>query len=159
MEWVTKRQLCVGRSESMTDSLFSKLLSLFPHLKFPVPMRREFSRKPPNFRLVTGVPTLQGPDFRQISLYFSLLQGIWRGDWFDMYCVASQPVSSNKHLVVIPRTNPPIGGYSDLAVFSVFQTRFVAGTPDRKSLMQMAIIPVFKRIWLENWFDVFANGA
>jgi hypothetical protein len=37
---------------------------------------------------------LQGADFRQISLYFSLLQGIWRGDRFDMDCVASQPVRS-----------------------------------------------------------------
>jgi hypothetical protein len=72
-EGSTKRQLCVGRSESMTNSLFSKLLPLFPHLEFPVPMRREFRRKPPDFRLIKGVPTLQGPDFRQISLYFSLL--------------------------------------------------------------------------------------
>jgi len=121
----TKGNLCRA-SESRTNSQFSKLLSLFPPPKFPVPMRREIRQKRPNFRLFTGAQTLQGTTFRQISLYFPLLAGNLVGRLVRYG--ANQSVSGDLHYNVAKK--PLSAGFLPAAGALLRYLISLCGTPE-----------------------------
>ena len=58
-----------------SNSLFSRINSLFGLKKFPVRVRREFPRKCPKVRAEFGLKSARKPRIRGYSLYFSLLAG------------------------------------------------------------------------------------
>jgi len=78
--------------------------------KFPVPFRREFSRKLLNLLAQWILKWPRSFGICEIPCKFHCYQRIWGGDWFDQDFIVSQPIRSPRSDFGVCENWPHSGG-------------------------------------------------